>query len=415
MKRRDSSLEKRCVLFVDDDRLVLEGLKRQMRPLRKRFRLLFANSGEEALSILAEEEVDVIVTDLRMPGMDGASLLEEVKERYPGTMRVVLTGQASQEATMRVLKAAHQFLDKPCEAKRLYAVLDRALFIKRLMNHPPLEALVGGMETLPSLPESYARIERLLEDPESSVDDVAEVVAQDVAISAKLLQLVNSAFFGHFQQVDSPQKAVHLLGLETVKSLVLSLHLFSQLNRGEDLPISVEGVWEHSLWVAATAKGLTLAEGLGETEADCAFLAGLLHDVGKVILAINLPERYRESVSGVPPFGDGLYQAEREGFGVGHPEVGAYLMGLWGLPGPVIEAIAYHHRPERYPADSFDSFTAVYAANILDHELGVSALSNGMSTSFNMEYLQRIGCDTRLETWRNMVRRAREEGDHEEG
>jgi len=401
-------MEKRRVLFVDDDQMVLDGLRRMMRPLRKALDMKFALGGQEALKLMENEEFDVIVSDMRMPGMDGASLLEEVKKRYPGTMRVVLTGQASEDATMKVVKAAHQFLDKPCEPERLKEVLQRALFIKRLMTHPALERLVAGLESLPSLPEIYTEIQRLLEDPESSVDDVAELVAKDVAMSAKILQLVNSAFFGHFQKVETPQKAVHLLGLETLKALVLSLHVFSQFSDHERLPFSIEALWKHSLSVAALAKVLALKENLSEMEVDNAFLGGLLHDIGKLVLAANMPDEYRQAMEHADKEGMELFQAEVDFFKAGHPEVGAYLMGLWGLPGPVVEAIAYHHRPDRYPSQRFDSFSAVYAANVLDYEDKSDFSMAGSIPQFDVEYLRRIGCDRKVEIWRDLIRKEKE-------
>lgn len=395
--------QRAVVLFVDDDPLVLQGLRRQLRPLRRTLELLFATSGEEALAVMDEAKVDVLVADLRMPGMDGASLLEVVKERHPATMRVVLSGQASEEATMRVLRTAHQFLDKPCDVRQLYAVLQRAIFVKKLMNSPRLQALVAGMESIPSLPEIYTRIQELLEDPDCSVEEVARLVGQDVAMSAKLLQLVNSAFFGHYRPVETPEKAVHLLGLETVKALVLSIHLFSQLELDPSYPLSIRAVWRHSLWVGSTAKHLCHAEGLDEAKADCAFLAGLLHDVGKAILAANLPEDHLRAIEMARKEGE-LYRAEQRVFGAGHPEVGAYLLGLWGLPGPAVEVVAYHHRPHCYPATSFDPFTAVYVANILDHQLGATPGQPGASTQLDMAYLERIGCDERVGRWTETAR-----------
>ncbi len=394
-------MSRKTILFVDDEKRVLDGLRRMLRPLRKALDMHFVESGREALEIMEEIHFDIIVSDMRMPQMDGAELLAEVKKRYPETMRIVLTGQASTDITLRTVGIAHQFLDKPCEPERLKAVIQRALFIKRLMSHPSLEKLIAGIGTLPSLPSVYAEIQKKLADPESSVDDVARCIEKDVAMSAKILQLVNSAFFGHFQNVKSPAKAVHLLGIETIKALVLSLHIFEQFKGGNSLPISLENLWEHSLFVGNLAQKIAKVETEKQDEIDYSFMAGLLHDIGKLILAANMPDRYQEAVDLARNSELELYQAETKVFRAGHAEIGGYLMGLWGLPGPIIEAIVYHHHPERYPSTEFDVLTAVYVADCLAHEVAPEAEVGALPTLDN-SYLKKIGCLEKIDSWRNL-------------
>ncbi len=396
-------MEKKKILFVDDEKRVLDGIRRMLRPLRKGLIMEFAESGRQALEIMANNDFDIIVSDMRMPGMDGAELLSEVKKRYPYTMRVVLTGQSSAEATLRTVGVAHQFLDKPCEPERLRNVIQRALFIKRIMMHPSLEKLVAGLGTLPSLPSVYEEIQSRLADPESSVDDVAECIKKDVAMSAKILQLVNSAFFGHFQHVESPAKAVHFLGLETIKALVLSLHIFAQYEGKGSFPFSLEDLWLHSLSVGNLAKKIAAMETGEKKVIDDAFIAGMLHDIGKLILAAGMTERYQAAIDMASSAPMELYEAEAKIFRAGHAEIGGYLMGLWGLPGPIVEAIVYHHRPERYPSKIFDVLTAVYMADFFEHETEPDA-TIGLPPIMDSDYLARINCSGRLTAWRELCR-----------
>lgn len=394
-------VQKKNIIFVDDDKHVLDGMRRMLRPLRKKFNMHFAESGRKALEIMSEAEFDIVVSDMRMPGMDGSELLARVKEQHPATMRIILTGQASEDSTLRTVSVAHQFLDKPCEPERLKNVLHRALFIKKLMAYPTLEKLAAGIGTLPSLPSVYVEIQEKLADPESSLEDVAVCIEKDVVMCAKILQLVNSAFFGHFAEVKSPAKAVHFLGLETIKALVLSLHVFQEYEGAGKLPLSLEELWSHSLKVANLAKLIARNETDDEKIIDASFMAGMLHDIGKLILAAGLADRYGKAMKQAKSEELECWQAETREFKVSHAEVGAYLLGLWGLPGPIVEPIAYHHRAEKYPSEKFDSLTALFAADFLIHEAH-EAETASTAQSLNMEHLNRTGCMDKIEAWRSL-------------
>ena len=376
--------DKKKIIFVDDDKNVLNGLKRMLRPLRKKISMTFVENAREALEVMEKKRFDVIISDMRMPGMSGAELLHEVKRLYPETMRIILTGQSSEDATMQTIGITHQFLDKPCEPERLKNIILRALFIKRLLNFTRIEAMVSGMDSLPSLPEIYLEVKKKLTDPESSLEDIGACIEKDVAMTAKIMQLVNSSFFGHFQNVNTPAKAVSILGLETVKTLVLSLHIFRQYENMDNISFPLQALWEHSLLTAGAAKAIAASETGKESVHDHAFMSGMLHDIGKLVLAAGMPDKYHEVLSMCRDEGISCYEAENRVFGVGHAEVGGYLLGLWGLPGPVIEAVAYHHRPSNYPSDEFNEFTALYAANFFVRKLlsiGLPCVTNKLENN----------------------------------
>jgi len=220
---------KTTALFVDDEPNILSGLKRMLRVMREQMDFYFAESGREALEILAGQRIDVIVSDMRMPGMDGATLLTTVQERYPHVVRIMLTGHADEEAILRTVGVVHQFLAKPAAPDSLKAVLLRACALQELMQNDQLKSLVTSLGKLPSLPAIYAELQRKLLDPDCSIGEVAAIIEKDMAMSAKVLQLVNSAFFGLYKHIDSTIRAVNLLGLDTVKTLVLGVGVFEEL------------------------------------------------------------------------------------------------------------------------------------------------------------------------------------------
>ncbi len=364
-------MDKKSILFVDDEQMVLDGLRRALRSMRKSVDMAFATGGREALEILAEHPFDIIVCDMRMPGMDGAQLLQKVKKLYPATIRIILTGQADDSATKRAIHVAHQFLMKPCDPENLKIILKRACLLHQLMTHPLLKRTVSGIDHLPSLPDSYVEIQQVLNDPCSSVQDVANVVEKDIAMSSKLLQLVNSAFFGHFNEVKSPAKAVHLLGIETVKSLVLALKVFSDFKGSKISDNFLKSLWNHSVETALFTKEIIKTMGANKRDEENAFVSGLLHDIGKLVLAANIPDLYRKAIDLAKLYQLELRKAEFKVFKASHAEVGGYLLGIWGIPGDVVEAVTFHHRSHQYPGSPFTIAAAVACADRISHELDV--------------------------------------------
>jgi len=219
---------KKRVLFVDDEPRILDGLKRMLRHMRDEWEMSFVESGEAALKVLESARFDVVVSDMRMPGMDGAELLTRVMERYPQIVRIVLSGHADKEMILKTVRPAHQYLSKPCDPEKLRSTVARASALRGLLADELLKQLVSQMSTLPSAPSLYNEVMNELRSGEGSVQRVGEIVSKDVGMTAKILQVVNSAFFGVPRHVESPAQAVSLLGLETIKALALSAQVFSQ-------------------------------------------------------------------------------------------------------------------------------------------------------------------------------------------
>ncbi len=353
--------QQRRILFVDDEPQILDGLRHRLRRFRTRWDLCFADGGEHALEQLAKGPFDVIVTDLRMARMDGAALLGEVKARFPSVVRVVLSGESEVDLSRRAALVAHQFLAKPCEPDALERVVERALALKDLVNDEPVRRIVGQVDALPAMPATYARVRALVADDRRSSADVARVIKGDPALSAKLLQLVNSAFFALPHAVTRVEDAVVRLGLERTESIVLASECFNLASTGA-VRLQVEALQHHSIATAHVAERLPLSAHREES-----FIAGLLHDVGKLLLAVHVPRHLRLADEEAARAGIPSHVAERQLFGVTHAEVGAYLLGLWGLPQFLVEAVANHHEPMRVPDPCRGALAAVHVANAIDH------------------------------------------------
>lgn len=385
------------VLFVDDDQSLLDGLQRALHSERGQWEMHFVASGEEALALMGQHRFDALVTDIRMPGIDGVQLLSEVNRLYPDSIRFILSGHSSDELTLQSVKSAHQFFSKPCDIDSLRASLVRAFSLRELLSNTKLQTFVSGTISLPSLPHVYLEIVDHLDCPEVSVRAVGAIIAKDPAITAKILQLVNSAFFGLGRQVSSPTEAASLLGMDTIKCLVLSVGLFSQFDTAKlsQMGFSLEESVDHSVRVGQLSRNIALAEKASKDVVDESHLAGFLHDIGRLILAENLPQDYARVIELVRQDGYDFSLAEREIIGTDHAAIGAYLLGLWGFSDTVIETVAFHHKPELSGGKAFGPLTAVHVGNALENT-GSGELTNLIS----IDYLRSLDLEERLQMWR---------------
>jgi len=351
------------VIFVDDEPRVLEGLKRMLRPKRNEWDMTFVNSAQEALDALRKQPREVVVTDMRMPGMSGAELLEVVQREYPDTIRLILSGQAETESVMKALGVSHQFLSKPCDAEILQGTISRAFALRDLAGNSAVKTLVARINKLPTLPATYQKLVECLKSPNADMDDVAKIISLDPSMTARLLKVVNSAYFGLAKPVADVGRAGALLGLDRIMALVLGQGIFS----GAEIPkvpgFSLDALWAHSIATATAAHRIAIEEGFEKDKVSAAFLAGMLHDLGKLVLAMGMPEQYGRVLAAAKDAPSREMEFEMLELQASHSDVGAYLVGLWGLPNTIAEAIAYHEDPAQSKVAAFGLPAIVHAAD----------------------------------------------------
>jgi len=390
------------ILFVDDEQKILDGLKRTLRPIRHEWTMMFACGGEEALKVLEQSPVDVVISDMRMPGMDGAELLRRIQHQYPHVIRVILSGQSDKEMALQSIGATHLFLSKPCEKEVLQATIERACALRMLLKNDSLRALVGSMKSIPSMPRLYAEIKQLVESDQWSLQDITKIIELDVGMTARVLQVVNSAYFGTAKNVSTVEQAVNFLGVDLIQSLALSEHVFSKCPDHIAEMFPIDRLWSAGAGTGALAREIAKAEQRPAVEVEQAFIAGLLHDTGILMLAINCGKRYRATLENARARQLKIAQAEHEEFESTHAEVGAYLLGLWGVSESIVEAIALHHRPGESQASGFTPLTAVHAADVLYQEIHGS-ITGCPSSSLDLAYLERLKLADRLPKWRELA------------
>jgi HD-like signal output (HDOD) protein len=393
---------KKRILFVDDEPLMVDMFRLMFESMVDEWDLHFAKSGPEALALLEKTPCEVIVSDMRMPGMNGAQLLNEVMRLYPKTARIILSGYAEREVVAKCVGAAHQFLSKPSDVVTLKSTLARVCALDVFLQDEHLKALVAQMGVLPSVPTLYFRVLQELQSANASIERIGELVAMDPAMTAKMLQLVNSAFFGIARKISNPVEAVQLLGVGTVRSLALCIHAFSCFDQAKLKEFSFERIWSHSVLTGIFAKKIAQSEGAESMVVDEAFIAGLLHDLGKLMLISNMTDQYREAVALGQSGKLSILAAEQKIFASTHADLGAYLLGLWGLPVSIVEAVALHHAPVKTLTRTFSPLTAVHVANVLEHEHSGHTAPNSRPP-LDDAYLTAIGAQDRLARWRKTV------------
>lgn len=402
-------MTKPSILFVDDEQDVLDSLRLLLRPMRERWDMSFVAGGAAALALMDGQDFDVVLSDMRMPGIDGAQLLAEVAQRSPKTVRMVLSGYSDKETALRTVRLAHQFLTKPCPPEELTRAVEKALSLRGVINGDRLKRLIHRVDKLPALPPLYQRLMGELAKDNASLKHVGDIICRDTGMCSSMLRMVNSSFFGLPAHVSSVHHAVKLLGVETVRALVLSFELFSISADGPVVPGALlESLGAHSLRTACYCRAMAEAELSDATERDDSFIAGLLHDLGKLVLASTLGDEYTAVRATARREGRPLHEVESEAFGANHAEAGAYLLSIWGFKDAITEAVCAHHNSRRLSCAEFSPLVAVAVANHFDHELSPT-LSGQESGGDGLPGISREDYAARLKQWRSLCQGARGE------
>ncbi len=390
----------KTLLFVDDETHVLQGLQRQLRPMRHEWDMNFVVGGNAALDFMATRPVDIIVSDMMMPGMDGAQLLSEVVKRHPQTVRIVLSGHAARETVLRLVGPAHQYLSKPCEPDELRRAIARALGMRELLGNERLKELTTRIKNLPTLTAMQNQLAEELRQDSPSVERVGGIISRDIGMTAKILQLVNSAFFGLAQPVTNPTDAAAYLGMNTIRSLALSVEIFSQYDQKNCHSFSLNVLSQHSWATGVMARHLAQLERQKIEMLEQCFLAGLVHDIGQLILAFGLGQEYSDVIATAKAKSIPVWQVEQEFFGATHADVGAYLLALWGLPDAIIEAVSKHHHPSDCAAPGFSATLAVHAADVFAHEFSATD-TEIPPPQLDSAYLSKLGFEAKISEWQS--------------
>lgn len=351
------------LILLDSEQHGAEAHRRALRTLRPEWNVVLAATPAEAMKALEAAPADFFVSELGKSPADGAALFETVKDRWPGTVRLALSGFTDRSIALRLERSVHRFLHKPCDTYTLAMLIERSATLRGVIDDPAIVAAIGGLEAIPRPPVTVQALEKVLADPDAGVIAVAAVISRDAALTARLLRVVNSSFFGVSRQVTRVDAAVNFMGVSLVRAITLADGATRSFSVTPDV-LDLDEWNMHAVRVAATARDIAASNSQHDRSlADAAFLAGLLHDVGQIVLAGVAPLRWKGIERDAHVEAQPVNEIEERGAQVSHALVGAYLLSLWGLPANVVEAVAFHHTPERLSGPLFDASLAVHIAD----------------------------------------------------
>ena len=391
------------ILFVDDEPNVLRGIRRMLHSMEGEWDIEFVTGGHKALERMAEKEFDVLVTDMRMPEMDGSQLLEEVVKKYPSTIRLVLSGQSREEVIFRTVGPAHQFLSKPCDSNVLKNTISSSLGLRRMLKSARVLKIVSRIDKLPSLPNIYIEVTEELRKEDCSMRKVADIVHRDVSMSAQILKLVNSSFFGLPNHITDIGQAVSFLGVDVLRPLVLSIGTFSQFDHKKFNARSMEEVINSSMMTASFCREIARNEGFTKEDEENMYVAGLLNEIGEIVILSELPDDYREISRKMKDENLSQFDAEEAVIGVNHGEIGAYLLGIWGLKDCITEAIAYFMRPEKC-INKENSLLAILHFSWAASATFRKDAKDPEIKLLDLDYMEQCGRKDNIPVWRDICR-----------
>lgn len=384
------------ILFVDDEPLMREFYAMVGSILGPEYEVHTAASGREGLAFLERTPVDIVVSDLVMPEMNGHEFMTAVAQEHPESMRIVISAHEDQLTVAQCLMFGHRYFAKPFDLKNLSAVLKRICHLKHQVGSAKLKKIIAGLGTLPTPPRIYTRLNEAVNSAYASMEEIGQIVQEDPGLTLKLLQIANSAYFGVSRRIATPMDAVVIVGLEVLRGLVLCVHAFKFYQNHSIRSISATELWDHSMRTAAAARRLAKHEQLSQHQCEETFVSGLLHDVGKLVLAANADAEYQQVVRRSRNEGVPATEVEMEMFGATHAQVGAYLLGLWGLPEPIVSTVELHHSLDTINTPGFSPVTAIHVAQCLEP-------SPNRISRINTHYLKQIGVENRVLEWQTVL------------
>lgn len=395
---------KKTILFVDDNDNVIQGLKRQLRPFRGEWQLFFAHNAEAALAVMENQSIDLIVSDMLMPDMRGEELLQKVKQLYPATIRIIFSGYSDEITLKNALEVAHQYFCKPCHIDTLRESISQIFQIQNTINNPRIIQSIGDPNHLPSLPKIYQDINAAIASETTTTAELANIFARDMVLSARLLQLVNSPYFGIRQRISSLSEAISMVGINMLNNLVLSIHIKHAFPvNNPKMLIYMEYLWQDAWRVAQLAKLISLAEQQPEDRPDQAYLGGLLHNMGLLVFLSRGGDQLLQFVQEVKNTDTPINTLEKQIFGFNRCEAAAYLLSLWKIPPRIIESVLMHTTPNESDYDGMNALTAVHTATFLLNPAEAKACDRMFCLKLDSDYLQRINKLQRLAHWQTLA------------
>jgi HD-like signal output (HDOD) protein len=396
-------MQKKHILFIDSDDNVLSGLQRQLRPYREQWDQSFAKTGQEALALLDRKPIDLLISEVILADMSAVELLTQVKSRHPNVVRILLSAHTDENSLKNGLVLAHQYLSKPCTPEFLREAISQVFQIQSSLHNPMIIQRLGEAGQLPSLPKIYQELQKAIAQEVES-KKISEIFAQDMVLSAKLLQLVNSPYFGLNRRISNLTEAINLIGVKKLSNLVVSAHIKHAFPAKDPITGAyIEYLWLDAARVSELAYRIALCEELADDRPDQSYLGGLLHNLGLLIFLSQGGQKLKSLIELAQKSDHPISVLEQEIFGFTRAEAATYLLSLWKIPPRIIEAVLLQHCPNNTEFDGANALTAVHAAASLLTPSHNPPYNTLFGIPLDQAYIQRLNKQDRLPKWQTLA------------
>lgn len=393
----------RKVLFVDDNEPLINSFKNYFDRIPKNWAPIYLTDPIKATDLLLFGDIDIIITDIHMPNMDGVKLLDFAKKEHPDVIRIAISGEQDTPDLLENAKNAHRYMQKPVDLNQLRELIERVATLSEIIPNSDTRKIVASLDVIPTTPRVYRELLSELNRDDGSLKRISQLVAEDPGLTAGLLKVVNSAFFNLPNEITSAQQAVTLLGLEIVKGILFSVEMMRTFSIEDEKVFSINDIVEHCLLVANFAKTILEHEHINKTVIEKTFVTAILHDIGELIFAYALPDRYQTIIEVSRSFDQTLARLEMQVLGSTHAEAGAYLLGLWGLPDDIVSAIANHHTPAKASGNAAAILATMHAADYICCKL-FPEFRLGGEEHIEASFLKRLKIHHKLDEWEELCR-----------
>ncbi len=374
------------IAFIDDDCRILDGIKRMLRRERSRWDMSFFESEELFFAQHQKKNFDIVVSDIRMPKTNGVELLQKVKNLSPATIRIALSGFAQEELLLESLQVSHQFIAKPAECDEIIRTIELSLSVEQLINDPGLKSAVGAIDSIPTLPVVYSRIMQVLASEGCTFKQVGAIVAEDVALSANVIRIVNSAYFGLRRHIESVEQAASILGMDTIKNLALSGSVFKAFCSDQVDTRAIVTLNSLAQQRSRLMRKFTAAAPLSGRTKDHCQVAALMSVLGELI-CLAFPDKLSSITVGC----------------IQHPAIGAYALSIWGMPQAVVAAVMWQRDPGGSQYDELGPIAVLHAVVAMQLDHASRGVADQGSERVNFEYLEKVAGRELVEQWMQLV------------
>lgn len=384
------------VLFVLKDRSQGNLYSENIPAIDSSWSVNIADNTKDAVDFVRGNDIDVIICDDEVADSKGLDVISSCSHERPGVLSFLRKSNSPTKEESIALSEKKVFvLPENLEEEGIYSHISRRVLLKSLSENLNLLSVIRKMKKMPTIPQLYHQITRELRKEDGSIEFVAGLISKEPSMATRILKAVNSPAYVLGYEITEVVHALLFLGKEATQAQILADSVFNSYPNQSVAGLNLQEVWKHSINVSAIARRISMSIDSNKKSAEIACTAGVVHDLGKVLMATNLPDHYQQAVNYAKEERVPLVQAEEKVFGTNHAQVAASLMGLWSIPFRILNSVAYHHNPTGTMKKPPTSAMALYIADGFENAKSKNVLGQNIDENIIEDW----GFTDQFEDW----------------